>query len=71
MLEQLKGYRTIVFNLIMTIVMVLAMWSPGESWPTQPEVNAFLDSLEIVLTFVWGLGNIVLRAITNTPIFMR
>ena len=66
-----KGWRTIIFNAIMLAAMFGAQagwWTP-EQGPSGEDVNKFLDSLEIVLTFVWGGGNVALRAITNTSIF--
>ena len=71
MLENLKGYRTVIFNLVMTVVMVFSLWKPGESWPGASEINSFLDSFEVAFAFLWGLGNIVLRAVTDTPIFKK
>lgn len=69
-LTGLKGYRTVIFNLIMTAAMVASMqgWIGDGERPTADSVNAFLDNLEGVLAGVWGVGNIVLRFVTTTPI---
>jgi hypothetical protein len=71
MLEKLKGYRTILFNVIMTVLTFVTLWNPGAEVPTGPEVTEGLIQLETALAFVWGLGNIILRAVTNTPIFRK
>lgn len=71
MLEKLKGYRTILFNAIMTVLMFIQLWNPGAELPTGPEVTEGLIQVETALAFIWGLGNIILRAITNTPIFKK
>lgn len=65
----LKGYRTIVFNVIMLGFMLAAQqgWIGTEDSPTGEQVNSWLDNLEAVLTGLWGVGNIGLRLITNTP----
>lgn len=66
----LKGYRTIVFNAIMLAVMILAQQgiiTPEQS-PTGDQVNVFLDNLDAVLAAVWGIGNVALRVVTNTPV---
>lgn len=66
----LKGYRTIVFNAIMLAVMVLAQQgviTPEQS-PDGEAVNAFLDNLDAVLAALWGIGNVGLRMVTNTPV---
>lgn len=66
----LKGWRTVVFNGIMLIAMIGTQsgWWTSEEAPTGESVNVFLDNLDGVLTFVWGLGNIGLRMVTNTPV---
>jgi hypothetical protein len=71
MLESLKGYRTVLFNLLMTVIMVLSLWKPGEAWPGAEAINSFLDSFEVAFAFLWGLGNMILRAVTDTPIFKK
>lgn len=66
----LKGYRTIIFNLVMPGLMILSttgVIGAGES-PTADEVNVFLDNLDGVLTAVWGIGNLVLRKVTTGPV---
>lgn len=69
-LAAFKGYRTVLFNLIMTAAMIASMqgWiGPGEQ-PDATAVNLFLDNLEGFLTAIWGVGNLVLRAVTTTPL---
>lgn len=65
-----KGYRTIVFNAIMLVLMLAAQqgWIGADDSPTGEEVNAWLDSLDAVLTGAWGVGNIALRFVTNTSV---
>lgn len=69
-LAALKGYRTVLFNLIMTAAMVASMqgWIGAEQQPGADSVNLFLDNLEGVIAAVMGVGNIVLRFVTTTPI---
>lgn len=71
MLEKLKGYRTIIFNVIMTAFMFIQLWNPSADLPSGPEVTEGLIQLETALAFIWGIGNIILRAITDTPIFKK
>jgi hypothetical protein len=66
----LKGYRTIVFNAIMLGIMILAQQgviTPEQS-PSGEAVNAFLDNLDAILATLWGVGNVALRVVTNTPV---
>ena len=65
-----KGWRTIAFNGIMTMIMILSLWSPEEasSFPGAEVVNEALNEAEKLIATIWGFGNVVLRAITNTPL---
>ena len=67
----MKGYRTIIFNAIMTLIMVMRLWKPDVEMPGELEINAGLDAIDAAITFVWGLGNLFLRTVTNTPIFKK
>jgi hypothetical protein len=67
----LKGYRTIIFNVIMSAFMLISLWSPSTELPSGEEVKGALEQLDLALAFFWGLGNIILRAITDTPIFKK
>lgn len=67
----MKGYRTIIFNIVMTISMGLALWMPEAETPDAETVNTALDNVEAAITAVWGIGNMILRAITNTPMFNK
>ena len=64
----MKGYRTIAFNVIMTVIVALRLWLPDTELPGEEEIEKGLDAVEAGLTFLWGIGNVVLRAITDTPI---
>jgi len=65
----LKGYKTIIFNAIMTIIMVMNLWGQGGDLPDAESVSSALDAVDAALAAVWGIGNAILRAITDTPIF--
>ena len=67
----LKGYRTIIFNVIMSLFMLITLWSPEADLPSGEEVKGALEQLDLALAFFWGLGNIILRAITDTAIFKK
>jgi hypothetical protein len=64
----LKGYRTIIFNVIMTGVMILKMWQPEAEVPGAEEIGGALDAIDAALVAAWGVGNMIFRAITNTAI---
>lgn len=67
----LKGYKTIIFNVVMGLVMILRALSPESELPDAENVEDTIDSLDAALTAVWGVGNIILRAITDSPIFKQ
>lgn len=65
----MKGYRTIIFNVLMTSVMFVNLWNPTAEMPDAAAMNAGLDVVDGAITFIWGAGNAILRAITNSPMF--
>jgi len=66
----LKGYRTVLFNIVMAIVAMLqALGAFGDTKiPTSEDIGHAVDALDAVLVFFWGLGNIILRYYTTTQI---
>lgn len=60
----MKGYKTVIANLIVILGGVLAML--GADVPQE----TLQDAGGAVIALI-GAGNIILRAITNTPIFNR
>ena len=66
--NMLKGYRTIIFNLVMTALMVVKMLRPDLETPGEVEVGSGLDVLDQAMVFVWGIGNLFFRVITNTSV---
>jgi len=71
MLEKIKGFKTIAFNIIMSVIMMLTLWSPESDLPTGDQVQGALTGLEEALTLIWGVGNLILRAVTNSSIFKK
>ena len=67
----LKGYRTIIFNVIMTVLLMIRLWQPDIELPSEGDISAGLDLIDKALVFVWGLGNLIIRIITDTPIFRK
>jgi hypothetical protein len=68
MLELVKGYKTVVFNVLIGLVMVWKAVSPESELPTPEMLNGLLDTLYASLEAILIVGNIVLRAVTNTAI---
>jgi len=61
MVMDVRGYRTILFNLILVIVGTLDM--AGISLP-----DNFADDLNGAILAVVGVVGVILRAVTKTPI---
>jgi hypothetical protein len=68
MFELVKGYKTVVFNILIGLVMVWKAVSPESELPTPEMLNGLLDTLYASLEAILVVGNIVLRAVTNTAI---
>ena len=69
----MKGYKTIIFNVIMSAVMVISMWNQdaASSLPDAAQVTSLIDQAETWITAVWGVGNVILRSVTSTAIFKK
>ena len=68
MLELVKGYKTVIFNVLIGLVMVWKAVSPESELPTSEMLSGLLDTLYASLEAILLVGNIVLRAVTNTAI---
>lgn len=68
MRETVKGYKTVIFNVLIGLLMVWKAVSPESELPTPELLNGLLDSLYASLDAILVVGNIVLRAVTNTSV---
>jgi len=64
----MKGYKTIVFNVIMAALAALRILAPESVLPSDVDVNAALDAVDAALAAVLVIGNLILRAFTSTKI---
>jgi len=67
----MKGYRTIAFNAVMAIVAAATIVSPDAELPTADQVQSAVNGVEAAVVGVWTVGNMILRAITSSPIFKK
>ncbi|KKK82669.1 hypothetical protein LCGC14_2801100 [marine sediment metagenome] len=67
----MKGFKTIAFNVIMLIIMGVRVINPEAELPDEATVEATVLSLDAGLTALWGIGNIILRGVTDSPIFKK
>ena len=65
----MKGYKTIAFNILMSVIAIVSLWNPDAELPDAATVQSGLDATETAIVSVWGIGNLILRAVTNSPIF--
>ena len=68
MLETVKGYKTVAFNVIIGLLLVWRAVRPADEIPSSEQVSALLDSLYASLDAILVVGNLVLRAMTNTAV---
>lgn len=68
MRETVKGYKTIAFNVIVGLLLVWRAVRPADEIPSSEQVSALLDSLYASLDAILVVGNLVLRAVTNTAL---
>lgn len=62
-----NGLKTQLFNLVMTVIMILSIYSPGADLPTAEAVHSALDGLQVAIAVVWGVGVAIFRAISTVP----
>ena len=70
-MEFLKGYKTTIFTVIMAGVMLVRAFNPDAELPDEGAVSGAIDAAEVAIVSVWGIGALILRAITSAPIFNR
>ena len=71
MLANLKGYRTILFNCTMAALAILSAVFPDAQLPDGETVNNVLANAEALILGVALVGNLILRAVTTTPVFRK
>lgn len=65
----LKGYRTLIFNGLMALILGYKVLAPEAEVPTEQEVGGFLDQvIEYWDLLVATIGNIFLRFKTTTAV---
>lgn len=64
----LKGYRTIIFNVIMAGLLVIRGLHPTAELPDETAINALLDGILGSVEAITIIGNLILRAFTSTPV---
>ena len=67
----MKGFRTILFNAVMAVVMIVKATNPDVELPDDQAVTVAFDAVELAIGLVWSIGNLILRAITDSPIFKK
>jgi len=67
----MKGFKTLVFNSVMAIIMLVRVFSPEAELPDAVTVEAAAVSLDQALGAFTVIVNVILRAVTNSPIFKK
>lgn len=67
----LKGYRTVIFNVVMGGISLVRALAPDAELPNEETVGVVLDNADVFITGAWLAGNLVLRAITNSALFQK
>lgn len=67
----LSGFKTIVFNTVMAVIMAVRIFSPEAELPDEATVEAAAMSLDQALVAFTAVVNMILRAVTNSPVFKK
>jgi hypothetical protein len=71
MLEKAKGYKTVIFNVSVGLLMVWRAADPSATLPDENQLNTVLDSVFASLDALLVVGNLFLRAVTDTQVFKK
>lgn len=67
----MKGYKTIAFNVIMAGIAIVHSLNADATLPDAAAVQGAVDQFQLALAAVWGVGAVILRAVTTSPIFKK
>lgn len=70
MSNKLKGWKTVLFNILMLIAFLGNQWG-FETGLDEESINVFISNLDAVIGFVTVVGNILLRHVTDSPVGYR
>lgn len=70
-MDKLKGYKTVAFNVIMAILPIVAILNPDAQLPSGETISQNLDVIFGAYATLTATGNLILRAVTNSPIFKK
>ena len=69
MLESIKGYRTVIFNVLMALATISSLLSGISVEQEVLQIQKGFDVLLEALAIIWAAGNIWIRSLTDSPIF--
>lgn len=67
----MKGYKTLVFNGIMAIIAIVHALNTDAALPGADAVQGLVDQFSTWFDGAVLVGNIILRAVTTTPILKK
>jgi hypothetical protein len=67
----MKGYKTLAFNGIMAIVAIMHALNNDAQLPDAAAVQGVVDNFSTWFEGALVVGNIILRAITTTPVLKK
>ena len=67
----LQGWKTVAFNAVMALIAAVKIFAPDSELPTPESVTDMLDISDKALLAITAVGNVILRAVTSTPIFQK
>lgn len=70
-MKLLQGYRTMIVNFIVALIGVIAVMFPEAQLPTPEELGMTVDQFIGALLALLAVINMILRAVTKTPMFRK
>lgn len=67
----MKGYKTVAFNVVMTVIALVMVFNPDAELTDAAAVQASVDLVDAGFMSFWGIVNVILRGVTDSPIFKK
>ena len=67
----MKGFKTVAFNVVMTLIALVKVFNPDAELPDTVAVQASVDLVDAGFLSAWGTINLILRSLTDSPIFKK
>jgi hypothetical protein len=70
-MDRFKGHKTVLFNVLAATAMIVTLITGTRTEDDLIILRQGVEHLIEAIVAIWTIGNLWLRAVTDTPIFQR